>query len=448
MKKIITYGTFDLLHIGHINILKRAKSFGDYLIVGVTSEKYDKERGKLNVHKSLMQRIEDVKNTGFADEIIIEEYEGQKIDDIIKYNIDTFVIGSDWKGKFDYLNEYCEVVYLERTKGISSTQLRNEKQTIIELGVIGSGRIADRFIPESKYVSGINIKGNYNPNLQLAEQFCQKHEIEFFTSDFNVFLDKIAAVYIASPHLSHANYVRECLLKGKHVLCEKPMVLSAIEAEELYALAAQKQLILKEAIKTAYCPGFIHLISLIKSGVIGTVKDIDASFTKLSEGNLRELDAQQMGGSISELASYVLLPIVKIFGTNFLNVQFISYVLNNVDLFTRGIIKYNNACASFKVGLGVKTEGELIVSGTKGYAYVPAPWWKTEYFELRYEDTNHTKKYFHQFDGDGLRYEISDFIRQITSKNLNNNYLKNEESIAMIRIIESFISGNNVCFIQ
>lgn len=445
MKKIITYGTFDLLHNGHINILKQAKALGDYLIVGVTTDKYDKERGKLNIHRSLIQRIEDVRNTGYADEIIIEEYEGQKIDDILKYNIDTFVIGSDWIGKFDYLKEYCNVVYLERTKNISSTQLRNEKQSIVQLGIIGSGRIAHRFIPESKYVSGINVKGIYNPNIESVKLFSEKHELEFYSSDFNEFLDKVSAVYIASPHHTHAQYIRECLQKKKHVLCEKPMVLSTKEAEELYALAKNEQLILKEAIKTAYCPGFIHLVSLIKSGVIGTVKDIDASFTKLTEGNLRELDATQKGGSITELASYVLLPIVKILGTKFLNVQFISHIKNDIDLFTRGIIKYNNACASFKVGLGVKTEGNLVISGTKGYAYVPAPWWKTEYFELRYEDTNNTRKYFYKFEGDGLRYEINDFIQQIFSKDMYDySSLKSEESISIIRIIENFIARNNV----
>jgi len=448
MKKIITYGTFDLLHNGHINILKRAKELGDYLVVGVTSDKYDMERGKLNIHNSLMQRIEELRDTGYADEIIVEEYEGQKIDDILKYGINTFVIGSDWLGKFDYLKEYCEVVYLERTKGVSSTQLRNEKQSIIELGIIGSGRIANRFIPESKYVSGVNIKGIYNPNISSAELFCKKHELDFFTSDIDEFLDKVSAVYIASPHHTHAGYIRKCLQKGKHVLCEKPIVLSATEAEELYALAEKNQLILKEAIKTAYCPAFIHLVSLVKSGVIGTVKDIDASFTKLTEENLRELDATQMGGSMTELAPYVLLPVVKILGTNFSDVQFISHTKNEIDLFTRGIIRYSNASASFKIGLGVKTEGELIISGTKGYAYVPAPWWKTEYFELRYEDINNTRKYFYKFDGDGLRYEINDFARQIFSKYSHNHLLRTEESVAIVRIIENFMDGNNVYNIE
>ena len=124
MIKVITYGTYDLLHYGHIRLLERAKALGDYLIVGVTSDDYDKTRGKINNQQSLMERIAAIKETGLADEIIVEEYEGQKIDDIRRYNVDIFAIGSDWEGKFDYLNEYCKVIYLPRTLGISSSDIR------------------------------------------------------------------------------------------------------------------------------------------------------------------------------------------------------------------------------------------------------------------------------------------------------------------------------------
>lgn len=128
MKKVITYGTFDLLHEGHLNILRRAKALGDYLIVGVTTPEWDLERGKTNVHDTLEQRIAAVQATGYADLIITESHAGQKIEDVQKYAVDTFVLGSDWTGKCDYLREYCEVVYLPRTEGISSTMLRERME--------------------------------------------------------------------------------------------------------------------------------------------------------------------------------------------------------------------------------------------------------------------------------------------------------------------------------
>lgn len=139
MKKVITYGTYDLLHQGHINLLRRAKELGDYLIVGVTSDSFDRERGKLNVRNNVLERIEAVRQTGYADEIVIEDYVGQKIDDIQRFGVDIFAIGSDWQGHFDYLKEFCQVVYLPRTEGISSTQLREEVLEKIKIGIIGTG---------------------------------------------------------------------------------------------------------------------------------------------------------------------------------------------------------------------------------------------------------------------------------------------------------------------
>ena len=135
MKKVITYGTFDLLHYGHQRLLERAKQLGDYLVVGITSDDYDKTRGKINVQQSLSERIAAVRKSGLADKIIVEEYEGQKIDDIKKYGIDIFTVGSDWVGKFDYLNAYCKVIYLDRTKGISSSEIR-QKGRNLTMGII------------------------------------------------------------------------------------------------------------------------------------------------------------------------------------------------------------------------------------------------------------------------------------------------------------------------
>lgn len=443
MKKVITYGTYDLLHQGHLNLLRRAKELGDYLIVGVTSDSFDRNRGKLNVRNNVLERIDSVKATGYADKIIIEDYVGQKIDDIQRYEVDTFAIGSDWKGKFDYLEEYCNVVYLPRTEGISSTMLREESQVSVKIGIIGSGRIAKRFVPEAKVVDGADIVAVYNPKADDSIKFAKNNGLKPFSSLLDEFLDYVDAVYIASPHLSHYKYAKQALLAGKHVLCEIPFVLSASQAKELYDYASSHNLVLLEASKTAFCPSFRHLVSLVKSGIIGEVVDVKASLSKLASGDVRELDETQAGGSMTELSPFPLLSIIKILGLNYTDIQFYSKMQNGIDIFTKAMINYPNAVSSITLGLGVKTEGNLVISGTKGYVYVPAPWWLTDFFEVRYEDQTKNKKFFYSYDGDGLRYEIREFMSMIVNKRKTSYSLRQSESIEIARIIESYRGGKN-----
>lgn len=439
-KVIITYGTFDLFHQGHYNILKRAKDQGVYLIVGVTGEQYDLERGKLNVTQSVSERILNVQKSGLADEVIIEEYEGQKISDIKKFNVDTFVIGSDWRGKFDFLNEYCNVVYLERTKDISSTQIRNKGLSNIQFGIAGTGRIANRFIPESKYVSGCNIRGAFSRNIENAKIFSDKHELEFFTDNYDELVEKCDVIYIATPHKLHFEMAKSALQKGKHVLCEKPIVLESKQLLELYEIADSNNVILLEGIKTAYSPGFNRLIDLAKFNVIGEIANIDATFTKLENINSREFDSGQAGGSVNELASYTLLITEKLLGKPN-KVSFSSLTKNNVDVFTKINLEFDNAFATLKVGLGVKSEGDLVIAGTRGYIYVHAPWWKTQEFEVRREDANKSKKYFIPFDGDGLRYEITELLRLIKSKRKESYKLTRDNMLNITSVIEEFNNG-------
>lgn len=446
MKKVITYGTYDLLHQGHINLLRRAKELGDYLIVGVTNDSFDRDRGKLNVRNNVLERVEAVKATGLADEVIIEDYIGQKIDDIQKYDVDIFAIGSDWEGKFDYLNEFCRVVYLPRTEGISSTMLREETQEEVKVGIIGCGRVAKRFPSEAEVVSGVKVCAAYDIDktamLAISES-C--NDIQTY-SDINKMLDAVDAVYIATPHLSHYEYIKLSLEARKHVLCETPMVLNAVQAKELYALAESKGCILMEANKTAHCPAFNHLMVLIKSGVIGEVVDIEASLSKLwdDDMSLREFDAANAGGSFYELSSYPLLPIVKLIGTNYKNLNIYSHIRNGVDMYSKGVFLYDKAVCSFKVGLGVKTEGNMVISGTKGYAYVSAPWWKTDYFEFRYEDQNRNQKFFYKWDGFGLRYEIQEFISCVINRRFSSARLRRKESIFMAEIMQQFCERKNL----
>lgn len=446
MKKVITYGTYDLLHQGHINLLRRAKALGDYLIVGVTSDSFDKGRGKLNVRNNVLERVESVKATGYADEVIIEDYLGQKIDDILRYGVDIFAIGSDWIGKFDYLNEYCQVVYLPRTEGVSSTQLRAASQSIVRIGVVGSGRIAKRFVPETDVVDGACVTTVLNPDEEEARRFANEFGIEP-SCRYESFLERVDAVYIASPHLSHYFYAKGALLAGKHVLCEIPMTLSGKEARELYKLAEDNDLVLLEANKTAFCPAFGHVVTLVKSGIVGDVVDVRASLSKMVTAPTRELDVTQGGGAMNEHASLTLLPVVKLLGKDFNNIQFYSKMGDGVDIYTKIGISYPHATASVTLGVGVKTEGDLVISGTKGYMYVPAPWWLTDYFEVRYEDRTKNKKYFYSYDGEGLRYEIQEFISMIINKRRGSYKMKKEESILIADIIEQYHIGNNLTII-
>ena len=433
--RVITYGTFDLFHEGHARLLERAKALGDYLIVAVTTENFDDARGKLNVRQSLMDRIHNVQQSGLADEVIIEEYEGQKIQDIQRYGIDIFAIGSDWLGKFDYLNDYCKVVYLDRTKGVSSTQLRDETG-ILRLGVVGAGRIANRLVDEVRFVSGVTVEGVYSRTLANAEKFATAHELRVVAESYEELLKEVDAVYVATPHGTHAEYAIQAMQAGRHVLCEKPLALTRSEAQEMFKVAQEFGVVLLEAIKTAFSPGFQRMVAVARSGSIGKVRSVDGTFTKLV-GAGRELEGPD-GGAITELASYPLVAIIKLLGTGYTAVTTSSIRPEgaDVDTYSRIDVTYPHAFGSARVGLGVKAEGDLVVAGTKGYIYVPAPWWKTEYFEARFEDQRDNKKYYYKFDGDGLRYEVAEFAWLIRNETPESFKLRAEESVTIAAIID------------
>lgn len=217
MKKVITYGSFDLFHFGHRRLLERAKKLGDYLIVGVTSDDYDRTRGKINAEQSLAERIAAVKATGLADLVIVEEYDGQKIDDIKKYNVDTFAIGSDWEGKFDYLRNYCEVIYLERTKGISSSEIRAKKRAL-KLGLVGDSLgYFSKIITESKFVNGLSISGIFSERGEGEE--IQKLGVNKFNS-LDEALENSDAVYIKTDYEKRYEVIKRSLEAGRNVLVE------------------------------------------------------------------------------------------------------------------------------------------------------------------------------------------------------------------------------------
>ena len=444
MKKVITYGTYDLLHYGHIKLLERAKSLGDYLIVGVTADDFDRTRGKINVQQSLMERIEAVRATGIADEIIVEEYEGQKIDDIKRYNIDIFTVGSDWVGFFDYLKEFCEVVYLDRTQGVSSSELRAEKREL-KIGIIGeSSVVMSKFVSECNYVNGVSVIGICAQNKQSLSDALLS--LPLVTSEYELLLNQVDAVYVLSHPSMHYAHVKKALEAGKHVLCESPVTLNLGECQELFSLAKEKGLVLSEGIKTAYSTAYNRMILLAKGGKIGDIVSVDSICTSLKQVDYtNEAELEQTWNSLSAWGPTAMLPIFQLLGTDYEKKEILSRVRNEkykYDEFTKVTFRYPHAVASIKVGKGVKSEGELIISGTKGYIYVPAPWWKTDYFELRYELPDNNKRYFYQLDGEGIRYEIVSFVKAVDNNGIL--YIPNNVTLENTKILEDFCNGNDL----
>ena len=428
MIKVITYGTFDLLHQGHINILKRARALGDYLIVGVTTENFDITRGKINVSQSLMERMEAVRRTGLADEVIPEEYEGQKIDDIIRNNVSVFAVGSDWEGHFDYLNEYCKVIYLPRTEGISSSQLR--ASNAIKLGVVGGDPTVYKLIEQAKKVNGLEISGLYSDEADIVLKADKAYKT------YDALLAENDAVYVAVRPENRFEYISRALNSGKHVISESPISLDGKQAESLYRLAEEKKLILFDSIKTAYGLPFQRLVLLIKSGIIGEIKNIDATCTSLE---VKEwLKVTKYYSSFTGWGAVALLPVFKILGIDYESISFLTLNSDDFkDIYTKATLKYKDAVATVNVGVGVKSEGDLRISGTDGYIYVPAPWWKSGYFEVRFEDLTKNRRYFYENEGDGLRMELVRFVRSI-SDNANNYYLSDDISIAICKVMKQY----------
>ena len=441
MKKVITYGTYDLLHQGHINLLRRAKELGDYLIVGVTADGFDHERGKINVQQTLVERIDAVKATGYADMIVVEEYEGQKIDDIKRYDVDIFTVGSDGVGKFDYLKEYCEVIYLDRTKGISSTEIRSQKR-LLRLGMVGSIDYLAKFERESRFVNGLEVMAVCaSPLFNLPDTLNKLPVVE---TDYTRMLDHVDAVFIMSAAHEHYRQIKEALLAGKHVLCESPIVLNLGELKDLEDLAKKNGCVLMNSLRTAYSTAYNRLLLLIKSGIIGKVYSVDATCTSLREVNPDEYTS--VWNSMGSWGPTAMLPVFQILGCEYEDATIYSHILNRstmYDSFTKIAFVYKDAVASIKVGKGVKSEGDLVVSGTDGYIYVPAPWWKTDYFEVRREDSSQNKRYFYQLDGEGIRYELVTFLKMIqTGRDMS--YIEAAVTKSTVNLFEKFYKADIV----
>ena len=204
-----------------------------------------------------------------------------------------------------------------------------------------------------------------------------------------------------------------------------------------------------DAIRTAYSTAYYRMLLLVKSGRIGKVVSVDASCTSLRDNDISPDERREKWNSICMWGPNAMLPVFQLLGTNYKSKTIVSHIEDEsvmYDNFTKISFVYPNSVASIKVGKGVKTEGELVISGTTGYIYVPAPWWKTEYFEIRREDPSQNKRYFYQLDGEGIRYELVSFLKAIQSGK-NYSYINDKVSESFVKIIEDYYSHTDLILI-
>ena len=318
----------------------------------------------------------------------------------------------------------------------------------MRIGIIGTGRIAARFADTALTgVESIYISCVYNPREESALRFIQQHNIQACTADWDEFVDNIDAAYVASPHETHYEYSRKLLLSGKHVLCEKPAALKKEQVRELIDIAQNNQLVYMEALKTAYCPGYKALIQIAESGRIGRIVEVEAAFSRLTPLNTREYKDDDCNGSFLEFGSYTLLPVLTLLGCEYDDVTFRTVrAQNGVDAYTKAFIEYKDEyidkTAIVKTGLGAKTEGQLVVTGTNGYILAKSPWWLTKEFEVRYENPGKIERYRFGYEGTGLCYEVREFVHRIKNNDKKTVDISDNISIAMAGVMERFTDWN------
>lgn len=427
MKKVITYGTYDLFHKGHYNILKKAKEIGDYLIVGVTGETYDIGRGKLSVHDSLATRIENVKETGLADEIIVEEYLGQKISDIVKNDIDVFIIGEDWKGKFDHLSRYCDLIYLERTKGVSSTQLREENFDIYNVGIITDILDDNNIIHDSNEITAFNVTGVYAEDEKLAKKFKDKYQINKIYENADEIIEKNDILYVYCNLENREKYIKKALNQGKHVICETPFTLSKKTQEELYALAKKKNVILMENVKMVHIYIFNQLLWITQGGLIGDIVSFNCSISRTDD---------RRENIFYDLLALALCPMIKIMGDGYNDVDIRTKKIDGDIEFASLDFRYDDCRAVINVGNKTRVKNQIEIIGTDGTIRLGEDWWRCKAFEIAKPGQQDTDKYTTNYQGNGYKYLLKAIATMFSKNKIDSTGIFVDESIAIAEILE------------
>lgn len=319
---------------------------------------------------------------------------------------------------------------------ISRESLLRQGEGYVKIGVIGTGSIATRFADEVAHVQKTYIHSAYNPDVKELEQYCDKFGVTNDCHSVEDLLDNVDAVYIASPCQTHYQYAKMALQAGKHVLSETPFTQTYKETQELYHLAEKKGLTLVIAWKTAYCPSFVNILENINTGIIGEVVELTTTTTTLLNPRVSTLYNNER---LAENAIYGMLATIKVMGPGGKRVSNFFKKDGERILYYDMVMEYEDSISHIKAGTGVKSESSMVISGTKGYIYVPAPWWKPDYFEIRFENQSDNKKMYFPYEESGLRYEIKYFIDSIHLKPME-EYITKEEILTLARFAEKYLN--------
>lgn len=318
---------------------------------------------------------------------------------------------------------------------ISRDSLLKKGEDYVKIGVIGTGSIATRFAEEVAHVQRTYIYSTFSPDEKELERYCDKFGITNDCHSVEDMLEDVDAVYIASPYTTHYQYAKMALLSGKHVLCETPFTQTYKETQELYQIAEKKGLVLALAWKTAYCPSFSKILESANQGYIGEVVELTTTTTTLLDNGV---STSYNNERLIENAIYGMLATIKVMGSDYKKASLFSKEDGNRMLFCNMVYDYGESVAHVKAGTGVKSESSMVISGTKGYIYVPAPWWKPDYFEIRFENPGDNKKMYFPYEESGLRYEIQYFIDSIHLKPTE-HYITKEETLLLARMAEKYL---------
>lgn len=318
---------------------------------------------------------------------------------------------------------------------LTAESIARQQSNYLRIGVIGTGSIAKRFAQEMAYVDKVYLAAAYNPDEDELKKFCDEFGIDNESQTLEDMFRVVDAIYIASPYYTHYEYALAALEADRHVLCETPLTLSHKEALELYTIAEKRGLILMPALKTAYSQSFVNVINEALSGAIGEIVDVSATVTTLLP---QSVTVGFNNERLQDNAYYGLLAVFKLLGTEYKKVSTFTRTDDAKDLYIDATLEYEDAVAHVRAGTGVKSESSLVISGSKGYIYVPAPWWKPDYFEIRYENPYDNKKLYFPFESSGLRYEIKAFLDSIGMKDIKPAITK-QEILRIIQLVNKYL---------